>query len=126
MEMPETSTPLNYFTLEKLKQVLKDNITKPGGFMARIAAKEPNVRRKKIFSWLKQLNSLNDAELRREGAPVRRSDGFGFELSVGGTRKKYRKKYKTRRIKKRKRIKKSRKRIKKSRKRTKKKHRRKK
>tara|TARA_B110000444_G_scaffold260797_1_gene309279 strand:+ start:1570 stop:2871 length:1302 start_codon:yes stop_codon:yes gene_type:complete len=99
--------PMNYLTLDKLTEVLHQNITKSGGFMERIRRGEPNVYPKKILSWLKQLNSLNAVELSLEGAPVTRSDGLGLVVGVGGTRKKYRKKYKTRRIKKRKRIKKS-------------------
>ena len=109
MVMSGTSFPMNYLTINKLTQVLHENITKSGGFMARIDAKEPNVHRKKILSWFKQLNSLNAVE---------RKSPDGETKGQGGTRKKYRKKYKTR-IKKRNQKKKSRKR-------TKKKHRRKK
>jgi len=117
MKLPDKELPpMNYLTLSKLTEVLHQNITKSGGFMERIRRGEPNVYRKKILSWFKQLNSLNAVE---SNSP----EVYGGETKgQGGTRKKYRKKYKTRRIKKRKRIKKSL--FKK--KRTKKKHRRKK
>ena len=99
MKLPdEELPPMNYLTLGKLIEVLHQNITKSGGFMERIGRGEPNVYRKKILSWLKQLNSLNAVE---------RNSPDGETKGHGGTTKKYRKKYKTRRIKKRKCINKS-------------------
>ena len=68
MIMPGTSFSMNYLTLSKLKEILHQNITARGGFMVRIEAGEPNVYRKKILSWLKQLNSLHAVE-RRSPSP---------------------------------------------------------
>jgi hypothetical protein len=95
--MHGTSVSMNYLTLSKLREILDENIIKGGGFLKRIADGEANVYRKKILSWLKQLNSL-DKVVRVSPSPQDGSGGGGESKAGGGkTRKKYRKKYKTRR-----------------------------
>ena len=97
MIMPGTSVSMNYLTLRKLKEILHQNITARGGFMERIKAGEPNVYRKKILSWLKQLNSLHAVERRSPSPQGGEAKVSSAAADKGGTRKKYRKKYKTRR-----------------------------
>ena len=86
MQMPGTDVPLNYLTLQKLKEILKENITKGDGFMSRIAAREPNVYRKKILSWLKQINSLQKVESRANTPIQKERDGASPTLSSSSDR----------------------------------------
>ena len=86
MQMPGTDVPLNYLTLQKLKEILKENITKGDGFLARIAAREPNVYRKKILSWLKQINSLQKVESRANTPIQKERDGASPTLSSSSDR----------------------------------------
>ena len=86
MQMPGTDVPLTYLTLQKLKEILKENITKGDGFLARIAAREPNVYRKKILSWLKQINSLQKVESRANTPIQKERDGASPTLSSSSDR----------------------------------------